>query len=99
EKIRGHIIKGYHVTESDLLSDEGNFLPWVDFVEHMKRTAKGLNGAMRYETVDGARIIREKIAELMSRNQTRTGRIESNLLVKTLSSALQLKMDSPIDVF
>ncbi|MDN4715380.1 ATP-binding protein [Vibrio parahaemolyticus] len=25
EKIRGHIIKGYHVTESDLLSDEGNF--------------------------------------------------------------------------
>ncbi|ELR65605.1 hypothetical protein C942_00688 [Photobacterium marinum] len=99
EKIRGHIIKGYHVTESDLLSDEGNFLPWVDFVEHMKRTAKGLNGAMSYETVDGARIIREKIAELMSRNQTRTGKIESNLLVKTLSSALQLKMDSPIDVF
>lgn len=99
EKIRGHIIKGYHVTESDFLSDEGNFLPWVDFVEHMKRTAKGLNGSMSYETVDGARIIREKIAELMSRNQTRTGKIESNLLVKTLSSALQLKMDSPIDVF
>lgn len=96
---RGHIIKGRHVTEADLLSGDDAFLPWRDFVDRMKQEAKERHGAMSYELIDSARIIREKIAEAMSVNQTRSAKIEPDLLVKTLSNALQLKMDSPIDPF
>jgi energy-coupling factor transporter ATP-binding protein EcfA2 len=96
---RGHIIKGRHVSEVDLLSSEDTFLPWREFVDRMKSTAKEYRGSMSYEMIDGARIMREKFAEMMSVDQTRSGKIEPEMLVKTLSSALQLKMDSPIDSF
>ena len=96
---RGHIIKGRHVSEVDLLSSEDTFLPWREFVDRMKLTAKEYRGSMSYEMIDGARIMREKFAEMMSVDQTRSGKIEPEMLVKTLSSALQLKMDSPIDSF
>lgn len=96
---RGHIIKGRHVSEVDLLSSEDTFLPWREFVERMKLTAKEHRGSVSYEMIDGARIMREKFAEMMSVDQTRSGKIEPEMLVKTLSSALQLKMDSPIDSF
>ncbi|MFP8687557.1 SbcC/MukB-like Walker B domain-containing protein [Citrobacter portucalensis] len=96
---RGHIIKGRHITEADLLSGDDAFLPWRDFVDRMKQDAKERHGAMSYELLDSARTIREKMAEAMSVNQTRSAKIEPDLLVKTLSNALQLKMDSPIDPF
>lgn len=96
---RGHIIKGRHITEADLLSADGAFLPWREFVDRMKQDAKARQEAISYELLDSARIIREKMAEAMSFNQTRSARIEPDLLVKTLSNALQLKMDSPIDPF
>ncbi|MDH2434817.1 SbcC/MukB-like Walker B domain-containing protein [Pokkaliibacter sp. MBI-7] len=96
---RGHIIKGRHITEVDLLSGDDTFLPWREFVERMKLTTKEHRGAVSYETLDNARMIREKISEAMSVNQTRSAKIEPDLLVKTLSNALQLKMDSPIDPF
>lgn len=96
---RGHIIKGRHISETDLLSGDDTFLPWREFVERMKQIAKDQRGAMTYETIDSARVIREKIAAAMSINQTRGAKIEPDLLVKTLSNALQLNMDSPIDPF
>lgn len=96
---RGHIIKGRHITEADLLSGDDAFLPWREFVERMKLDTKERHGAVSYELIDSARTIREKIAEAMSVNQTRSAKIEPDLLVKTLSNALQLKMDSPIDPF
>ncbi|GAA3528539.1 SbcC/MukB-like Walker B domain-containing protein [Zobellella aerophila] len=96
---RGHIIKGRHITEADLLSGDDTFLPWREFVDRMKLTTKEHRGAVSYEMLDSARTTREKISELMSVDQTRNGKIEPDLLVKTLSNALQLKMDSPIDPF
>lgn len=96
---RGHIIKGRHITEVDLLSGDDTFLPWREFVDRMKLTTKEHRGTVSYETIDSARMIREKISEAMSVNQTRSAKIEPDLLVKTLSNALQLKMDSPIDPF
>ncbi len=96
---RGHIIKGRHITKADLLSRDNAFLPWREFVECMKLNTKDSNGAVSYELIDNARTIREKIAEAMSLNQTRGAKIEPDLLVKTLSNALKLKMDSPIDPF
>ena len=98
-EIRGHIIKGRHVIEADLLSEDNAFLPWRDFNERMVQKVKKRRGAMHYEMIDSARMTREKIAEAMSVNQTRSGKIEPDLLVKTLSKALQLKMDTPIDPF
>ncbi|WP_241606572.1 SbcC/MukB-like Walker B domain-containing protein [Rosenbergiella epipactidis] len=96
---RGHIIKGRHITEADLLSGDDAFLPWREFVERMKQDAREYHGTMSYELIDSARILREKMAEAMSVNQTRNAKIEPDLLVKTLSNALQLKLDSPIDPF
>lgn len=96
---RGHLIKGRHVIEADLLSDDDTFLSWKDFSERMKQTAKAENGAMHYDLFDSARTIREKFSEAMSAHQTRSSKIEPDLLVKTLSNALQLKMDMPIDPF
>jgi hypothetical protein len=96
---RGHIIKGRHITEADLLSGDDTFLPWREFVERMKLTTKEQCGAVSYEMLDSARMIREKISEAMSLNQTRNAKIEPDLLVKTLSNALQLKMDTPVDLF
>lgn len=96
---RGHIIKGRHIIEADLLSGDDTFLPWRQFVERMKQTAKENRGAVSYDLLDSARMIREKISEAMSANQTRSAKIEPDLLVKTLSNALQLKMDTPIDPF
>ncbi|CAK1756606.1 SbcC/MukB-like Walker B domain-containing protein [Vibrio crassostreae] len=96
---RGHIIKGRHIIEADLLLGDDTFLPWREFVERMKLTTKEHRGAVSYEILDSARMIREKISEVMSLNQTRSAKIEPDLLVKTLSNALQLKMDSPIDLF
>lgn len=57
---RGHIIKGRHITEADLLSGDDAFLPWRDFVDRMKQDAKERHGAMSYELLDSARTIREK---------------------------------------
>ncbi|WP_299194577.1 SbcC/MukB-like Walker B domain-containing protein [uncultured Amphritea sp.] len=96
---RGHIIKGRHIIEADLLSGDDTFLPWREFVERMKETTKEHRGVVHYEMIDSAKSIREKISEAMSVNQTRSSKIEPDLLVKTLSNALQLKMDSPIDPF
>lgn len=96
---RGHIIKGRHIIEADLMSADDSFLPWRDFVERMKLVTKEQRGTVSYEVFDSAGTIREKIAEVMSANQTRSSKIEPDLLVKTLSNALQLKMDSPIDLF
>lgn len=96
---RGHIIKGRHVIEADLLAGDDTFLPWREFVDRMKHIVKDQRGAVSYEMIDSARVIREKISEAMSANQTRSAKIEPDLLVKTLSNALQLKMDSPIDPF
>lgn len=96
---RGHIIQGRHITEADLLSGDDTFLPWREFVERMKLVTKEHRGAVSYEVIDSARMIREKISETMSANQTRSAKIEPDLLVKTLSNALKLKMDSPIDPF
>lgn len=96
---RGHFIKGRHIIEADLLAGDDTFLPWREFVERMKLIAKDQRGSVGYEMIDSARVIREKISEAMSANQTRSAKIEPDLLVKTLSNALQLKMDTPIDPF
>ncbi|KJZ10864.1 hypothetical protein TW85_19200 [Marinomonas sp. S3726] len=96
---RGHFMKGRHISEADLLAGDDTFLPWREFVDRMKHIAKDQRGAVSYEMIDSARVIREKISEAMSANQTRSAKIEPDLLVKTLSNALQLRMDSPIDLF